>query len=140
MEKLRSKRVGQVMSPRLWAVDGETTAGEVERLFVSRRLSSVPVVDRAGRLFGVLSAADLLRLHAEKKNLHRTQAWEICGYRAIKVSSDTSLADVAGLMLKKRIHHVAVVDFGVLKGIVSAMDLVEQIAILAADVPAIPKR
>lgn len=50
---------GASMSPRVVGVAEETDAREVARLFVERRVRSVPVL-AAGRLVGIVSRADLL--------------------------------------------------------------------------------
>jgi CBS-domain-containing membrane protein len=47
--------------------DTEDTVERVEELLRSHRLSSVPVVDAKGAIFGIISASDLLHFHWMRK-------------------------------------------------------------------------
>lgn len=116
----------QIMAKTVWTVALEDTAEKVEDLLNRRSLSAVPVVDENGGVFGIISSADMLHLHAAKKNPKVIRAWELCTYKPIAVSPTTSISEVAKLMIKNKIHHVPVTENGKLCGIVSALDFVEQ--------------
>lgn len=104
----------------------EDTAEKVEDLLNRHSLSAVPVVDKNGGVFGIVSTADILHLHAAKKNPKAIRAWELCTYRPVAVRPDTSVGEVARMMIKHKIHHVPVTENGKLCGIVSALDFVKQ--------------
>jgi CBS domain-containing protein len=105
----------------------EDTADQVEALLNEQRLSAVPVVDEQGAVFGILSAADLIHLHAANKNPKAVRAWELCTYKPVTVAPEVPVAEVARLMLERRIHHVPVVANGKVCGIVSSLDFVRQL-------------
>jgi CBS domain-containing protein len=118
--------VSHIMSKTMWTVTMEDTVEKAEELLNRRLLSAVPVVDENGGVFGIISSADILHLHAAKKNPKAIRAWELCTYKPVAVRPDTSIGEVARLMVEKRIHHVPVTENGKLCGIVSALDFVEQ--------------
>jgi len=115
-----------IMAKTVWTVALEDTAEKVENLLNRRSLSAVPVVDENGGVFGIISSGDMLHLHAAKKNPKAIRAWELCTYKPIAVRPDTSIGEVAKLMIKNKIHHVPVTENGKLCGIVSALDFVER--------------
>jgi CBS domain-containing protein len=115
-----------MMAKTVWTVDTEDTVEKVDAMLISHKVSALPVVDAKGAVFGIVSSLDLLHFHAAKKNPKAVRAWELCTHKPIAVSPQTSVAEVARLMIKNRIHHVLITENGTLRGIVSALDFVEQ--------------
>lgn len=126
-----NRPISSMMTKNLWTVNTDDTVEQVDEVVNSHRISAVPVVDAENGIFGIISARDLLKFFTEKKNPKSVRAWELCTHKIISVSPDTSYLDVAELMIKNRIHHVLVVESGTLKGMVSALDFVEQYVIEA---------
>jgi CBS domain-containing protein len=126
-----NKPIASVMASTVWTAGTEDTAEKVEALLNRRSLSAVPVVDETGRIFGIISAADIVRLHASKKNPRAVRAWELCTYKPLVADIKATTGDVARMMVEHRIHHVPVVEDGKLRGIVSALDFVRQYVLRA---------
>ena len=120
------KPISDMMAKTIWMVSTEDTIEKVGAMFASHKLSAVPVVDAKGVIFGIISSRDLLHFQATKKNPKAVNAWELCTYRPIAVSPETPVAEVAKLMIKNKIHHILITENGTLRGIVSALDFVEQ--------------
>lgn len=120
--------VSEIMTRDVETIEMETTIDRVEALFTAHQRSFVPVVDAHGEIFGIISSGDLRRFHAEKKNPKAVRAWELCTCRPKSVRPDTSLSEVAELMLKQKIHHVLIAENGNLHGLVSSLDFVRQFA------------
>ena len=118
----------ELMSRDVRVVDTEDTVEMVDNLFMAHKLSSAPVTDARGDVFGILSSADLRQFHAAKKKPKAVRAWELCTYKPISVSPETSVSEVAQLMIQHKIHHVLVIENGTLQGIVSSLDFVRQYA------------
>lgn len=118
--------ISSMMAKTLVCVSSEDSLEAVESILARRRVSAVPVLDCDGRLFGILTATDIMRLHCERKNFRAVRAWEACTYKPLEVSPDTPAREVAALMVKHRMHHVLVTENGELRGLVSAYDFVEQ--------------
>jgi CBS domain-containing protein len=104
----------------------------VEAAMTARGLSWMPVVEADGAVLGVISSAELLRFHAEGKDAAAVPAWQLCNYRPPTVTPDTSVSDVARLMVDRGIHHVVVADQSGLCGVVSSLDFVRTFVVPAA--------
>jgi CBS domain-containing protein len=120
------KPISTMMRKSVWTVDSEDTIERVEELLHAHRLSSVPVVDSKGVIFGIISASDLAHFHAARKNPKAVRAWEICTYKPIEVGPNATIGEVAKLMVKNKIHHVVVSENRLVVGFVSSLDFVEQ--------------
>lgn len=132
--------VSLMMHKRVWTASTEDTIERVDEILISHQLSSVPVVDPKGAVFGILSAPDLMRWHAERDDprTKAVRAWEICTYRPVEVRPDTPMREVAELMVRHKIHHVLVTEDHLVKGIVSALDFVEQYVLKGSPEPSLP--
>jgi len=61
-EEREELRVDQVMTRHVWTVPRDASAAEVGRVMLERQLGCAPVVDAAGRLVGIVTESDFLRL------------------------------------------------------------------------------
>ena len=138
--------IHDVMSRPALTVQPETPLKDVARLLVEHRISGLPVVDRDGRVVGVISEADLLlkeqgpaavphrhleRLFGESPatrlrlaKVEATTAGEAMSSPAVTITGDRPIAEAAGLMTRGGINRLPVVEDGVLVGVVSRADLV----------------
>jgi len=57
-------RVEEIMETEVVTLDPETTVLEAARILSKHGIGGAPVLDRSGRLMGVLSSSDILRLKA----------------------------------------------------------------------------
>jgi signal-transduction protein with cAMP-binding, CBS, and nucleotidyltransferase domain len=129
------KPISYMMTKNVWTADTEDTVEKVDELLNAHRLSSLPVVDSKGVIFGIISAPDLVHFHSARRNPKAVRAWEICTYKPIEVDPTTPVGEVAGLMVKNKIHHVVVTENGSIKGVVSSLDFVEQYVLKGAPNP-----
>jgi signal-transduction protein with cAMP-binding, CBS, and nucleotidyltransferase domain len=129
------KPISYMMTKSVWTANTEDTVEKIDELLNMHRLSSVPVVDSKGVIFGIISAPDLVLFHSARRNPKAVHAWEICTYKPIEVDPTTPAREVAGLMVKNKIHHVVVTENGSIKGVVSSLDFVEQYVLKGAPNP-----
>jgi CBS-domain-containing membrane protein len=120
-----NRPISHMMAKTVLTAGTEDTIENVDTLLTSHRLSAVPIVDAKGAIFGIVSSLDLLHFNATRKNPKAVRAWELCTYKPIAVSPETPVAEVAKLMIKNKIHHILIIENGMLRGIVSALDFVE---------------
>jgi len=113
-------------------------------------VSALPVLDKEGKLVGVLSEADLIHraeigtekhrpwwleavtgastLAEEFAKSHGKKVGEIMTDGVISVAEETPLSEIAALFERKRIKRVPVVKDGKLVGIVSRSNLIQALA------------
>ncbi|EJC75126.1 putative signal-transduction protein containing cAMP-binding and CBS domains [Rhizobium leguminosarum bv. trifolii WSM2012] len=141
-----------VMTTNLVTVSPETTVAEAARCMLTHHVTAVPVVDPENRPLGLISEGDVmrhfgaqfqskraqwLRMLAEGEalapeflaeiRLNQQHARDIMQRAIISADEETSLAELADLMLKHGIKRVPILRDGVLVGIVSRADVVRSV-------------
>lgn len=150
-------RAKDVMTKGVLTIAGDRTIYETAERLIAARVSALLVVDKAGKLEGIVSEADLigqvgvsdpatplLRLAAE--NVAEAAAFvrsrsqhvaDVMTRRVITADVDATLGEVADLMVKHRIKRVPIVERGAVVGIVSRIDLLQ--GLLSQGAPAVAK-
>jgi CBS domain-containing protein len=119
------QKIFDIMTVAPVTVDMQDAVYKVEEVLNEHGLSSVPVIDPERRdCFGIISLKDIAHFNAAKKNSRAVRAWEICSYKPQMADPEASIEDVARLMVEHQIHHVVVVENGLLKGFVSSLDII----------------
>jgi CBS domain-containing protein len=128
----RALVVGDVMTRKLLTVTPDQPLTVADRLLRVQGVSGVPVVERDGRLVGVLSRTDLVALAAGDP----VGAWHGRAVRtamtspAVTISPGATLSEAAARMEEHQVHRLVVVEErgGRPVGILSTMDLVRVVA------------
>lgn len=124
--------VSLLMNSPVVTITAETTLDAAYKTLVQRRISAVPVVAADGRLVGVLSETDLLRIG-------RLQPVSLAGVQALElpeepvgqhmhpgvttVTEDTPVTTAARTLAEQRIHRVYVTKEGQLTGVFSTEEV-----------------
>ena len=141
-------RACELMTTEVASVPPEATRKEIAQLLLSRGISAVPVVDRAGSPIGMVSEGDLigraeperkqrrdwwLAMLAEGEQLSEEYVASLGGKEAtardlmsaplVTVEEDTEATEIAALLANNRIKRVPVLREGHMVGIVSRADL-----------------
>jgi CBS domain-containing protein len=147
------RRVRDVMSTDLAAVNPGDSVSEALRLLVENKVHALPVVDGHERCVGVLSGTDLLQLalqlggelealnssegldhellieKLEHTGFSTQTVQEVMTPTAVTVHQETSIVQAAAAMTRNRVHRLAVTDAkGRLLGLVSTMDIIGVLA------------
>jgi CBS domain-containing protein len=125
-------------------IDG--TVSELATFLMDKEISGVPVVDREGKLVGVVSVTDIVeqRTREHDVSLEGERGWQQTSAKDLRrlrsesdgvlvrdimtptvytVPDDTPVAEVARTMIAGRIHRLFVTQHGHIVGIVTTMDL-----------------
>ncbi len=99
---------------------------EVARFLSAKRIGAAPVVDDNGRMAGMLSERDVMRLVGEIGNDIRTRtAADVMTELIAFCTPESTILDAMLLMTNKRCRHLPVFENGELVAIVSIGDLVK---------------
>jgi len=142
-------KAADVMTPNVLTVGPESSVAQAIRLMLDNSVSGVPVLAADRKLVGILTEGDLLRRSETGTERHRPRWLEILmgpGRAAgeyvrthgrkvadimstdvVSVAGDTPLDEVVGLMERRRIKRVPVVEGEALVGIVSRADLLRSL-------------
>jgi CBS domain-containing protein len=112
----------------------DTPLRSVAELLAREEIGAVLVYGDNG-MVGVVSERDIVRAVAEGSDLDVDRAADAMTYDVARAAPDTSVRELAALMLEGEIRHLPVVEDDQTIGIVSMRDV---LAVLAADDAALP--
>lgn len=143
-----------IMTTEVITVTADTNIRQLAEIMTEKRIGSVPVVDNAGLLIGIVSESDLIEqdksfhiptvislfdwvlyLESEKKfekELKRMTArtvGEIFTQDVLSITRTTPVSKIADIMSEQRIHALPVVEEGKVVGIVSRIDLIRSMVV-----------
>ena len=141
----------QIMTTPVHTVCADTSIEEAVQLLASHRISGVPVVDGGGAILGMLSEADLIDEQKRETQLPRTllygvfplpddvlleavrrgkmlKAGDLMTKRVVTATEETTIHELADLMVQHWVNRIPIVRGGRLIGIVSRSDLVRALA------------
>lgn len=140
----RSQRVKDVMTTNVHVAGEQTGFKELVRLIRDNQISALPVLDRAGRVVGIVSEADLLlkeeraqleegrrlfessRRRQDRAKANANTAIDLMSSPALVIEPELSIAEAARVMHERGVKRLPVVDgAGRLVGIVSRSDLLK---------------
>ncbi|HMD64683.1 MAG TPA: CBS domain-containing protein [Stellaceae bacterium] len=142
-------KASDVMTRNVVTVGRETSVAQAIRLMLDNNVSGLPVLDDDGKVVGILTEGDLLRrsetgterhrarwleillgpgrMAGEYVRTHGRKVEEIMTSDLVSVTGDTPLDEVVGLMERRRIKRLPVLDGDVLVGVVSRADLLRSL-------------
>lgn len=104
-------------------LDMDSSVQDVQKHMSKTGHTLVPVVDSHNKVFGVVSAIDVIDFLAGEGNARTTKAWEICSHKLLRTDSNTDPLDIAAIFLKNKVHHILLTEGEEVVAIVSSMDL-----------------
>jgi acetoin utilization protein AcuB len=148
LDRSGMKTAGDIMTSPAISCTVDAFFEEIADLLADHDIAGVPVVDRIGRVVGVVSERDLahawggpmVRLSLRRPNhlwsetaagaLPRWErrATEVMTSPAITVETTTAIEEVAALMRDHQINRLPVADSGLLVGVVTRGDVLGVIA------------
>jgi CBS domain-containing protein len=112
-----------VMTTTVVSVSPHATMKEAAALLLRHRVSGVPVVDDAGRIVGVISEFDLLKLvYSPEVESHRVG--DYMSTKLLTAAPDDSLIEIVDTFTSHPIRRLPVVSEGKLVGLISRHDLI----------------
>jgi CBS-domain-containing membrane protein len=139
-----------VMTKDVVTVRRETSVRDLASLFAQRGISSMPVVDEAGDLIGIVSESDLVeqdknlhiptvvsifdwviylesdkRFEKELQKMTGQSVGDIYTEEVLTVDPETPVSGVADIMISNRVHVVPVVEGRRLVGVIGRLDLIK---------------
>jgi CBS domain-containing protein len=127
-------KVAELMRTDVKVIGPDATVAEAVELLADGHVSGLPVVDKHGRIVGVLSSTDILEAEAEATGADRdrlfddTTVAEIMTPTPRLVAPDLDIREAAQQMLYLDVHRLFVEQNGKLAGVISQTDLVRALA------------
>lgn len=143
-----------IMARELVSVTPETPVTEAAKILLERRINGLPVLDEKGRLVGIICQSDLVAqqkrfpipslfnlldglipisspktLEKEMKKIAASRVSDAMSTNPVTVSPETSLEDIATLMVTRNFHTLPVVDEGKLVGVIGKEDVLRTLLV-----------
>ncbi len=112
-----------IMNRPVVAAAPDTSARDVAIQMLMGGFSGMPVTDREGKVLGIVSELDIIRVLRSGKSLDATAAQEIMTREVIAVDVSASVEEVMETIDTHRVVRVPVTDDGKLVGIISRPDI-----------------
>jgi CBS domain-containing protein len=141
-------KVKDIMTRELITVSPETEIVQATKLLLENRINGVPVLDKTGKLVGILCQSDLIAQQKKlpipsfftlldglipliskkqiEKQVQKISAITVAQAMTpnpVTVHPDMNIEEVAALMVDRNFHTIPVVDEGELVGIVGKEDM-----------------
>jgi CBS-domain-containing membrane protein len=123
-----------VMSDGVISVNARANLLDAARLLVNGGVSAMPVIDDQGMMVGIVSEADLIRRMAAEPDAGKVvadakarQVSEIMTRDVVTAGEETSLRELANLMLSRNIKRVPILRDGSIVGIGIRIDLLQAV-------------
>ena len=146
-----------IMRKNVVTVNYATPLSEVERRLSDHRIGGAPVTDESGHIIGVISVKDLIERYAENTESHPRRgpgffhlsseemqdedfdtfevpdeaeetAGDIMTGEVFSVAADAGLKQIAGQMVKHRVHRLLVEEDGKYIGLISTMEILDSLS------------
>lgn len=140
-------RASQVMTPDVLSISSDATIFEAAELLIGGGVSAMPVVDKTGKMVGIVSEADLMRraelgtephkswlqrifsddaaAAKEYVTLHARRVSDVMSRNVVSVAEDDTLGHVAEMMARHKVKRVPVLRDGAIVGVVSRANLLQ---------------
>jgi CBS domain-containing protein len=151
---LKACTAGELMTPNPLSLEQDVTLKEAIAFLVDRNISGAPVIDETGRPVGVLTQSDILVHDREEvdhlpppeveygtplprswweqfqiERVDTTPVRDMMTPAIFCIGLDTPAWNVIEQMRELNVHRLFVVDgFGVLVGVITAMDIIRHLA------------
>jgi CBS domain-containing protein len=119
--------VRDAYTPDVVSIDPDATIEAALHVLIENDVSGAPVVDKHGRLCGIISQFQLLEI-AFDPEVRQGLVRDVMTRKVITVKENTLLATVANVLMVRRIRRLPVVREGKVVGIISRGDLVKYFA------------
>jgi len=113
------------MSKNVVTLQPETEILRAAHILITEDISGAPVLDRHGRLVGMLTERDCMRV-AMQADYHGTPGGLVEDHMSAdpkSVGPEDSILDLAQMFINGRFHRYPVVDNGRLVGVISRRDV-----------------
>ncbi|WP_019671031.1 CBS domain-containing protein [Eudoraea adriatica] len=127
--------ISNIMTTKLITLDVNDGLDKAEHLFKKYKIRHIPVIEK-DKIIGMISMNDLLRIsfadgaYREEENIS-SSIYDMFTLRQLMIGNletvtpDTTIKEVAELLVQREFHSLPVVENGTLKGMVTTTDLIK---------------
>ena len=122
---MKDLRAETIMVKAVFFTRESTAAKDILHVFLTARITGMPVTDSEDNVVGVITEFDLLKALKGGKELWDTPAWELMTKGAITADVSATASEIVNIMTEKNIHRLPITREGKLVGIVARPDILK---------------
>jgi len=122
---MKGLKARDVMVRPVVSATAHASARDIALQFLSGLYSGMPVTDDAGKVVGMVTEFDLLKMIQKGKELTRLNAGDVMVKSPVTVDVATPLGEVTKTMIENNIIRVPVVEKERLVGVISRCDILK---------------
>jgi CBS domain-containing protein len=127
--------ISSIMTTKLITLDVNDGLDKAEHLFKKYKIRHIPVIEK-DKIIGMISMNDLLRIsfadgaYREEENIS-SSIYDMFTLKQLMIGNletvtpDTTIKEVAELLVQREFHSLPVVENGTIKGMVTTTDLIK---------------
>lgn len=100
----------EIMQTRVVTISPETPLSNILNLVLNHNTLHIPVIQKAGKLAGIVSYIDLLDATVRKNAPEETRADQIMNARVLTATGNTTLHELSRVMVMEEIEAVPILD------------------------------
>ncbi len=116
-------KASDVMTRDVIAISQDSTLAEAIQWLIDKKISGMPVIDKQGKLVGIISEKDILNF-AFSGNLRNTQVREAMTREIKSFSPDVDVEQIALAISQHHFRRVPILEGEKIVGIVSRRDII----------------
>lgn len=127
--------VAELMQTEVQSVAPDAPVNDAALTIADAHVSGLPVVDRAGRLVGVISTTDIIASEEEAESpetrvalYDETSVRDLMTPRPVTIGPAATVKEAAQMLLYADVHRLFVLDGDRLVGVISTTDIVRAVA------------
>ena len=132
-KKLDSIKAKEVMTVNVLTTSQDATLVDIAHLMIEDRISGLPVLDKGGKVVGVITATDLFIVmdmiksgdivEGEKKAVSNPTVKFAMSTEIVKITPETTLSEIIALMKYKNVHTLPVFKGDKMVGVIGRRDV-----------------
>ena len=122
-----NEEVREIMERNVIAADFTSSFEDVLELLLENRVGGMPIVDREGRVVGILTERDVLHYLSSHKNFDGLVS-DYMTRGVITAEPDTTIREAMKIMVEKGIRRLPIIRDGILMGLLTSTTLLQYFA------------
>ncbi len=122
-----NEEVREIMERNVIAADFTSSFEDVLELLLENRVGGMPIVDREGRVVGILTERDVLHYLSSHKNFDGLVS-DYMTRGVITAEPDTTIREAMKIMVEKGIRRLPIIKDGILMGLLTSTTLLQYFA------------
>ncbi|MFM2267623.1 MAG: hypothetical protein RL757_1064 [Bacteroidota bacterium] len=123
---MMNEPISSIMTRQVVTVLPSDNLETVKDIFSRKRIHHVPVVEKSGKLVGILTTSDLFWLNKSFDDYEKIRVRDVMTHRIAKLELDDKVGTAAEIFLENRFHALPIVDENDhLLGIVTTFDVLK---------------